>query len=136
MAILLVVGVPVLLLSGFLALTQYETTAGTRFFEDERSRFDRFVTRWLFVYEHVDFVAFFRDIASMALHHVGHTLTHVSLQVVRWVERLLTRLIRFFHAREAALEPRESTRAFVKTLSDFKEHLRATAPQEVREFEG
>ncbi len=133
MTALFLVGIPLLLLGSFVALTRYETESGVRVWAERRMRFDLGVERWSAFLANVDFVALFRDGVSFALHHAGHALTHASLVVVRWVERLLTRLIRFFHAREAALEPGESTRAFVKTLSEFKEQLRSTIPADLKD---
>ena len=61
---------------------------------------------------------------------IGHDIAHFSLLVVRAVERLLTRLVRRLRAQpEIDTAPRETAREFVKTLSDFKDNLKATHPE-------
>ncbi|MBU6214391.1 hypothetical protein KGM48_00905 [Patescibacteria group bacterium] len=127
-SLLLILGT-IALLGGFIAMTAYETGRGSRFFSARRARLDRLVERISFIIEHVDFAAFLRDELRHLAHRIGHDIAHLSLQIVRAIERILTRLVRSFRVREAGSAPRESTRAFVKTLSDFKEHLKATAPE-------
>jgi len=61
---------------------------------------------------------------------VSHGIALLFLQGVRLAERLLTRLVRHLrreHVAETA--PRENAREFVKTLADFKETLKETAPE-------
>ena len=130
MAYLTFVLTALILLGAFFALTHYETRRGMRLFAPLRTRLDRDVERVEFVLTHVDLAAFLRDELRRVAHRIGHDIVHLSLQVVRAVERLLTRLIRYFHTRQAVdTTPRESTRAFVKTLSDFKSRLKATHPE-------
>lgn len=132
MAALILILLAIALLVGFVALTAYETEHGTRFFEAQRAQLDRHVERIVFIIEHVDFAAFLRDEVRHFAHRVGHAIVHLSLQAVRAAERLLTRLVRSFRAREATTAaPRESTRAFVKTLSDFKEQLKTPEVPEI-----
>lgn len=119
----------IVLLAGFVALTVYEKEHEVRFLRERRERLDRVVERAVFIIEHVDFAAFLRDEIHHLARRVGHDVVNLSLQIVRAIERLLTRLVRHFRARQADVEPRESTRAFVKTLSDFKEQLKASPPE-------
>ena len=130
MAYLISILVAIGLLAGFFALSDYETRRGSRFFVPFRSRLDRDVEHIAFVLAHIDIGAFvlteMRHMASRA----GHAIVHVSLQAVRAAERLLTRLVLYFrtkHAVESA--PRESMREYVKTLSDFKDHMKTTRPE-------
>jgi hypothetical protein len=61
---------------------------------------------------------------------VAHDSVHISLLAVRAVERLLTRAVRHLRAEHSvSAPPRESSREFVQTLSDFKEQLKATPPE-------
>lgn len=121
------------LLVWFLVLTQYENRRGRRFFSERRDRFDASVRRIEFILEHVDFAAFARDEIRRAMNQIGHASAHLSLQSVRAVERLLTRLVRHFRSKhDVAVAPRENAREFVKTLSDFKENLKA--PDDVGEI--
>lgn len=118
------------LLGGFFLLTSYETEHGVRFYAPFRSRLDRNVEHIKFIWENVDLGAFLRDEVRHLARRIGHDAVHLSLFLVRAVERLLTRLMRYFHMRQAIdTAPRESTRAFVKTLSDFKDGLNATHPE-------
>jgi hypothetical protein len=117
------------LLVGFGFVVRYERQHARRFFASPRARLDAHIERIEFILEHVDLGAFVRDEIRHMMNRVGHTVAHLSLQVVRMVERLLTRLVRYLRmTHENTAEPRESTREFVKTLSDFKDTLQATHP--------
>ncbi len=120
----------IVLLTCFFVLTSYEGRRGRRLFAQERTRLDQHVARIEFVAAHVDLGAFARDEIRRTAGIVGHAIVHLSLRVVRTIERLLTRLVRHLrppHIIDAT--PRESTRAFVKTLSDFKGRLKETHPE-------
>jgi hypothetical protein len=118
------------LLAGFFALIEYEVRRGVRLFAEKRARLDRNVERVEFVLQHVDLSAFTRDEVRRIVGRVSHDIAHLSLQVVRAAERLLTRLVRHLRSRHTIdTAPRESTRAFVKTLSDFKDRLKKTHPE-------
>ncbi len=117
------------LLGGFSLLTWYEARRGTRLFAPLRARIDRNVERAEFVFSHVDLSAFLREVVRTLAHRVAHDVAHVSLQVVRAAERLLTRLVRRFRMRQATTPaPRGNARAFIKTLSDFKNGLKTVQP--------
>ncbi|MDP2665825.1 MAG: hypothetical protein Q8P23_04335 [bacterium] len=118
------------LLGGFFALTNYEARRGVRVFATHRARLDRNIERIEFILGHVDLGAFLRDEIHHFARRIGHDSVHLSLIVVRATERLLTRLIRYFHTRQATdTTPHENVREFVKTLSDFKGGLKATHPE-------
>lgn len=123
------------LLVGFFVLTNYEARHGRRVLALKRKDFDRHIERIEFIIRHVNLSAFLRDEARRVATRLGHDSAHLSLLVVRAVERLLTRLVRHLRTRSTldTTPPRESMREFVKTLSDFKGHLEATRP--VREQE-
>lgn len=124
------------LLSGFYALTCYETRRGARVFAAGRARFDKQVARIEFIVEHVDLGAFVQDEMHRAATRLGHDVAHLSLQVVRIAERLLTRIVRRLRAAHTVdLTPRESARPFVKSLSDFKDRLKETRPEEIGEVQ-
>lgn len=129
MAYLIAVLSTLALFVGFVALTYYEARRTRRFFPLTRARLDANVERIEFIFAHVDLGAFLKEEIHHALNRIGHTVAHISLQVVRATERLLTRLVRHLRVRnEDSVAPRESTREFVKTLSDFKDGLNATHP--------
>ena len=126
MTYLVVLLVPIALLAGFYLLTQREAQQGVRYFASRRDAFDRDVERMEFILENVDLGAFLRDEVRNAANRIGHAIANLSLQAVRATERLLTRVVRYLRVRhEVSAAPRESTREFVKTLSDFKENLKA-----------
>lgn len=130
MAPLIFILVTLALLVAFLALTEHEARRNIRLFSERRARLDRSVERVEFVLSHVDLGAFLRDEIRRVVARVGHDIAHLSLQSVRAAERLLTRLVRHLRSRhEVEAAPRESARAFVKTLSDFKSRLKATHPE-------
>ncbi len=130
MAYLIFVLVSLGLLAGFFALTSYEARRDARFYASQRDRLDHTVERAIFVSEHVNFGEFLRDEVRHLTSRIGHSVAHVSLIVVRVVERLLTRLVRRMRANpEIDTAPRETAREFVKTLSDFKGNLKAEHPK-------
>jgi len=115
---------------GFFALTYYEARRGVRVFATERTRLDAQVARAQFILEHVDLGAFLRDEVRRVAGRIGHDVAHLSLQMVRAIERVLTRLVRYLRSRnEVDLTPHESARPFVKSLSDFKDRLKASRPE-------
>ena len=115
-----------LLLAGFLALTRYEAHRGARLFSVRREALDASVERLQFIFTHIDFAAFIREEVNIAAHRASHAVAHLSLRVVRAVERLLTRIVRHLRAKHAATTaiPRGNAREFVKTLADFKDTLK------------
>lgn len=117
------------LLVGFFALTIREERRGMRFFAPARARIDHDVERMEFILTHVDFKAFLIEEVRHLAARVGHDIAHISLLLVRSAERLLTRAVRYLRTRhEVDATPRESARGYVKTLSDFKDRLKATRP--------
>ncbi|OGG93363.1 hypothetical protein A2609_01585 [Candidatus Kaiserbacteria bacterium RIFOXYD1_FULL_47_14] len=115
---------------GFLVLSEYEMRRSVRLFARERARLDERIARIEFIIEHVDFGAFLREEVHHFSHLIAREVAHLSLQTVRAVERLLTRLVRHLHTQRAIDQtPRENAREFVKTLSDFKGRLGATHPK-------
>ncbi len=113
----------------FSVLTWYETKRGTRFLEVLRAHFDRQVGRVEFILAHIDLSAFLRETLRHFAHRIAHDSAHFSLQVVRAIERFLTRFVRRFRMRQSLdVTPRVNARAFVKTLSDFKNSLKTVHP--------
>lgn len=122
--------VSLILLGGFIILTEYETRRGMRLFPEARTRFDVHVERATFIFQHVDLSAFVREEVRRLAARVSHDIAHLSLQAVRTTERLLTRLVRHLRSQhEVDTAPRENVREFVKTLSDFKGSLNAVHPE-------
>jgi hypothetical protein len=117
------------LLIGFFVMVGYEERVGRRFCTPVRDSLDKRVAQLVFIAAHVDFAAFVREEIRHLARRVGHAIVGSSLQVVRVIERALTRTVRSFRMRYVEHPaPRENAREFVKTLSDFKETLKATPP--------
>lgn len=129
----LLLALAIFLSAGFLVLTAYEKKrGGARFLESYRGRLDREVGRLVFIAEHVDFAAFFRDMVRMGSERVAHDLATWTLVAVRSVERLLTRVVKHLRGRRSLMQAVTPTTApsssFVGTLSDFKTTLRNSRP--------
>jgi hypothetical protein len=117
------------LLGGFFALTHYETSRGVRVFAHHREKLDARVRHVEFIFQHVDLAGFLRAEVRAFATRVGHDVAHLSLQLVRVVERLLTRVVRYLRSKHMIDEaPRENAREFVKTLSAFKDDLKGKHP--------
>lgn len=129
MTYLIAIIIAFVLLCGFFALTDYEARRGTRYFAFHRARLDENVERVEFIWQHVDLGAFLRDEVRRLAGRLSHDIVHLSLQTVRAVERVLTRLVRYLRSKHAIdVGPRENVREFVKTLSEFKDQLKSTHP--------
>lgn len=130
MAYLLTLLLALALAGGFVALAEYEARRGARFFPARRAQLDAYVARLEFIWAHVDLPAFIRDEARRLAGQASHMVAAHTLAAVRAVERELTRAVRYLRTRHG-IEPRPqgNAREFVKTLSDFKDRLKATRPE-------
>ncbi len=118
------------LLIGFFVLSDYEAQKGMRVFARERARLDGNVERVTFILAHIDFGSFLREEVRHIMRRIAHNIAHLSLQAVRATERFLTHLVRYLRTKHAIdTVPHENAREFVKTLSDFKNHLETTRPE-------
>jgi len=126
---LVLVGLPIALFAGLLLLTRYEAAHSARFFAARRSAFDLRLTHLQFALTHIDFESFVREQAHILGARIAHDIAHLALLIVRAVERILTRLVKQLRARHGIVAVNTATpRAFVKTMSDFKQHLATTRP--------
>ena len=122
--------VTLLLLVIYITLLVREARRGRRFFAAYRERLDRFVGNGAFIARHVDFNSFAREEVIHLSRQGMHILAHRVLLGVRAAERLLTRLVRHLRLHTETAPPGgESSRSFVRTLSEFKGHLEATRPE-------
>lgn len=94
MAYFVAIALPALLLGGFIALTRYEASRGTRLLAGRRSAFDSFVAKAAFVIRHVDWSAFLADTLKTLSTRVVHDIATVTLRIVRVIERFLTSIVR------------------------------------------
>src|SRR3990167_4233922 len=99
--------VTLLLLVIYITLLVREARRGRRFFAAYRERLDRFVGNGAFIARHVDFNSFARE----EVIHLSRLVRHLRLHT------------------ETAPPGGESSRSFVRTLSEFKGHLEATRPE-------
>ncbi|MCX6786533.1 MAG: hypothetical protein NTU85_01785 [Candidatus Kaiserbacteria bacterium] len=130
MAYLIFILVSLALLIGFFILSDHEGRHGTRFFARERVRLDEQVERAEFILTNVNLGSFLRGEIRSVIQRITHDVAHLSLQAVRTVERLLTRIVRYLRTQRAIdTVPRENAREFVKTLSDFKDQLKESPPE-------
>lgn len=122
---------------GFLLLTGVEKKRGTRFFSRSRAKLDAKVARVDEALRHVDFSAFVWHLAKDIVGRIVHDIAHVSLIVVRSLERLLTRIVRYMRGKVVAQTPTTETRAsaFVETVTYVKKTLRRSkqAPEAEKE---
>ncbi len=128
MAYAVFVGVSIVLFIGFLALTRYEARRGTRFFAGSRAFLDTEAARVSFAFSHVDVPAFIRESLRTLVARIVHDIAHGSLIAVRFLERLLTRVVRALRTRHGAVlmeeQKKQGPTAFVATMADFKQGLK------------
>ena len=131
MGYLIFIIITIALLVGFFVLSDYETRRGTRAFAEKRARLDGEVEKIEFVLANVDIVAFLREESNIIAQRIMHDVAHISLTVVRAVERFLTRIVRRLRMEHKVVDtgPRENAREFIQTLSDFKDQLKETPPE-------
>lgn len=122
----------VALLSGFLALTHFETVRGTRFFAPMRAKMDERTEKAVFVVRHVDWGAFANHLMKTGAARVAHDVAHGILVVVRVAERILTRVVKYLRTRrqEAATVPLERRRFSMKGMLEQMRSAVSAEPQE------
>ncbi len=127
MLLLILIGIVLVLLGGFLLLTAYERTHA-RVFARVRTRFDRMAARAFFIAKHVDWSGFTKHMLRSGTERIVHDIAHGVLVLVRFVERSLTRLVRVLRERRAGVltvrhdgvarkSIRETIRGFRKSLT-------------------
>ena len=117
--------VALVLFFGFLGLTAYEGKRGSRLFAPARAALDAKAERVEDVLKHVDFSTFTWHLVKDVTSRIVHDVAHISLIVIRSIERFLTRLVRYLRAKAHAPAPVEGKQsAFVETITYFKKTLR------------
>lgn len=118
------------LFAGFLALVAVEAKSGKRVFAVGRARLDREIGRVHFIIEHVDLPGFLRDSSRTIVVRATHEFVRGILVAVRFVERLLTRLVRALREHSAvstaaSIAPtRETHSLFLRAIRNVKDELR------------
>lgn len=114
----------------YVAILVVEAKRGARFFERERARLDRTVRQGVFILAHVDFASFAKEQTRILARRLVHDIAHLSLGLVRAAERLLTQAVRRLRTQPPSARPSaESSRTFVRTLSEFKGQLESSRPK-------
>ena len=122
-------GLTIALFASFLVLTLYEARGGFRLFAQWRARLDARISRIAFILTNVDFESFLREQVQILALQVAHDVAHYALLFIRAIERLLTRVVKYFRVTHDIPPVRsESTRPFVKAMSDFKQQLQGAHP--------
>lgn len=99
MTYLILIAISLILLGGFLLLTAFERGRGLRVAGNLRNRFDAKVARVSFIVRHVDWGAFVKHLAATVFERAAHDIAHTVLLLVRSLERLLTRTVKYLRAR-------------------------------------
>jgi hypothetical protein len=126
MIYLFLIVLSIALFGGFLGLTVVEARSGTRVLSAPRAMLDRRLTRWVFIIHHVEWAEFFSHLIQSVAARVAHDVAHVSLIVVRFLERQLTRVVRYLRdSRPNLLAPKPSRSSiFTQTSNYLQEKLR------------
>jgi hypothetical protein len=95
---LILIGTACLFLGGFLLLTQFEQKTATRILGNVRGELDHKLTQMAFVARHVDWPAFFSHTLKVVVVRVAHDTAHATLLAVRFMERYLTRFVKYMRS--------------------------------------
>jgi hypothetical protein len=118
------------LLAAFVLLTLVEARSGVRVLAQSRERFDAHVERAGFVLRHVDWGAFINDVLRTFFERALHDIAHGTLIAVRFIERVLTRVVRYLRMRRERLLPQATfepkTSRISETITYLKRTLRRT----------
>lgn len=110
------------LFGGFLLFTLLEARTGRFILPATRSRLDAKVARMAFVARHIDWGAFLSHVVKEGAALIAHDVAHASLQLVRFMERVLARTVRALRERRAETRPkpvrgeRMTLRTFVRSF--------------------
>lgn len=114
------------LLALFVLLTFMEARSGTRLFAHSRERLDERVARAGFVLRHVDWGAFINDVLRTFFERALHDIAHGTLIAVRFIERVLTRVVRYLRMRRERLLPQATFEPKASRISETITYLKRT----------
>lgn len=123
MSYLFLIVLSIALFSSFLILASYETSRGTRFLAGPRARLDARVARAAFIIRHVDWSAWLRDLVQSGSARLMHDVAEGTLSLVRIIERMLTRTVRYLREQRHAPEQPRVQRSFKETVLDLRKRL-------------
>jgi hypothetical protein len=120
MTYLLLIIASIALFAAFLGVTVVEARTGTRYFATTRTKLDRRVAHIAFIIEHVNWTEFSAHLVWSFIARVVHDIAHVSLIVVRFVERQLTAVVRYLRDRRPnLLAPKPSRTPVLKQVVGY-----------------
>ena len=99
MIYLLLILASIALFAAFLSLTIVAARTGTRVLAPIRTKLDKNVSRVSFVLTHVRWGSFISQLIQGFFERVLHDVAHVTLILVRFVERQLSNVVRYLRER-------------------------------------
>ncbi len=126
MIYLLLIAFSIALFCGFFGLTIAEARTGTRILATPRRTLDKKLARIVFIANHVNWSDFLGHVVQSVVARIAHDMAHWSLIAVRFIERQLTRVVRYLRdSRPNLLAPKPSRSSiFTQTTNYFREKLR------------
>jgi hypothetical protein len=115
MTYLLLIFLSIALFAGFFGLTIAEARSGTRVLALQRTHLDKQVARVAFIIKHVDWVEFLSHAIQSFFERVIHDAAHLTLIVVRFIERNLTDVVRYLRDRRPNLLAPKPSRTPIHT---------------------
>jgi len=135
----LLIAASIALFAGFLGLTVVEARTGTRVLGGVRTRLDRTVGQASFIVKHVNWSDFLAHLVQSIGARIAHDIAHWSLIAVRFVERQLTRVVRYLRdSRPNLLAPKPSRTPAVTQVTNYFSALvrRPSKPRVEEEYQG
>ncbi len=114
------VGISCVLCGGFLLFATMETRSDKRMLAGARGRLDEQVGRLFFIVEHVNWSEFLSHSIRGLFARILHDTAHLFLQIIRFIERQLTRTVRYLRDRRPhVLAPKPSRQSFMTTTRNY-----------------
>jgi hypothetical protein len=121
---LLLISIGLFSFLAFMALTLAEARTGVRILGRSRAQLDQQIERASFIVGHVNWSDFLSHLVQSIVARIAHDIAHWSLIVVRFIERQLTRIVRYLRDRRPnVLAPKPSR---VSPLTQTVQYLRKT----------
>ena len=121
---LLFISITVLLFLAFMGLTLAEARTGVRLLAVPRARLDQWVNRASFVAEHVNWGEFLAHLVQSLVARIAHDIVHWTLIAVRFVERELTRAMRYLRDRRPnVLAPQPSRPSMFVQMQTYVQNM-------------
>jgi hypothetical protein len=120
MIYLLAIIASIALFAAFLSLTIVEARTGTRMFGTARKMLDHRVGHVSFIVKHVNWSDFIGHLVQSVAARIAHDIAHWSLIAVRFIERELTRVVRYLRDRRPnVLAPKPSRTPAITQVTNY-----------------